>query len=149
MEILNHQWSERMLGVLRIIVGLLFVEHGLAKLVGFPHVAMFDKLQLVSLLGLAGVIELVGGALLTVGLFTRITAFIMSGEMAFAYFMVHAPKSFFPALNGGELAIVYCFLFLYFAAAGSGAWSVAQFRHGVARATGAYDKRVAAGGGNR
>jgi putative oxidoreductase len=148
MEILNHQWSERMLGVLRIIVGLLFVEHGLAKLVGFPHVAMFDKLQLVSLLGLAGVIELVGGALLTMGLFTRITAFIMSGEMAFAYFMVHAPKSFYPTLNGGELAIVYCFLFLYFAAAGSGAWSVDQFRHGAARATGAYDRRVPAGGGN-
>jgi putative oxidoreductase len=148
MEILNHQSSERMLGVLRIIVGLLFVEHGLAKLVGFPHVAMFDKLQLVSLLGLAGVIELVGGALFTVGLFTRITAFIMSGEMAFAYFMVHAPKSFFPALNGGELAIVYCFLFLYFAAAGSGAWSVDQFRHGLARATGAYDRQVAASGGN-
>jgi len=148
MEMLNHQWSERMLSVLRIIVGLLFVEHGLSKLVGFPHVAMFDSLQLFSLLGLAGVIELVGGALLTVGLFTRITAFIMSGEMAFAYFMVHAPKSFFPALNGGELAIVFCFLLLYFAAAGSGAWSVDQVRHGAARATGAYDRRVAAGGGN-
>ena len=148
MEILNHQWSERMLSVLRIIVGLLFIEHGLAKLVGFPHVAMFDKLQLVSLLGLAGVIELVGGALLTVGLFTRITAFIMSGEMAFAYFMVHAPKSLLPALNGGELAIVYCFLLLYFAAVGGGAWSVDQLRHGGARATGAYGRRVPAGGGN-
>ena len=76
MEILNHQWSERMLSVLRIIIGLLFIEHGLSKLLGFPHVAMFDNLQLVSLLGLAGIIELVGGALLTIGLFTRITAFI-------------------------------------------------------------------------
>jgi putative oxidoreductase len=143
MEILNHQWSERMLSVLRIIVGLLFVEHGLAKLVGFPHVAMFDNLQLVSLLGLAGVIELVGGALLTVGLFTRITAFIMSGEMAFAYFMAHAPKSFFPALNGGELAIVFCFLFLYFAVAGGGAWSLDQLRHEAARVTGPAAKRTA------
>jgi putative oxidoreductase len=132
MDILNHQWSERTLSVLRIIVGLLFVEHGLTKLVGFPHVAMFDNLQLFSLLGLAGVIELVGGALLTVGLFTRITAFIMSGEMAFAYFIVHAPKSFFPALNGGELAIVFCFLFLYFSVAGGGAWSVDHFRHEAA-----------------
>ncbi len=148
MEILNHQWSERMLSVLRIIVGLLFIEHGLAKLFGFPHVAMFDKLQLVSLLGLAGVIELAGGALLTVGLFTRITAFIMSGEMAFAYFMVHAPRSFYPTLNGGELAIVYCFLLLYFAAAGAGAWSLDQLRHGVARPTGAYDRHVSVGGGD-
>jgi len=124
MEMLNHQWSERMLSVLRIIVGLLFVEHGLSKLVGFPHVAMFDSLQLFSLLGLAGVIELVGGALLTVGLFTRITAFIMSGEMAFAYFMVHAPKSFFPLLNGGTLAIMFCFTCLFLSTAGPGPWSV-------------------------
>ena len=146
MKILNHQSSERMLSVLRIIVGLLFVEHGLAKLAGFPHVAMFDKLQLFSLLGLAGFIELVGGALLTVGLFTRITAFIMSGEMAFAYFMVHAPKSFYPALNGGELAIVYCFLLLYFAAAGAGVWSLDQLLLGAAGPTGAYDRHVSVGG---
>src|ERR1700760_1991110 len=146
MEILNHQWSERMLSVLRIVVGLLFVEHGLAKLLGFPHVAMFDKLQLVSLLGLAGVIELVGGALLTLGLFTRITAFIMSGEMAFAYFMVHAPKSFYPALNGGELAIVYCFLLLYFVATGAGAWSLDQLRLGAACTIAAYDRHVSVGG---
>ena len=146
MGILNHQWSERMLSVLRIIVGLLFIEHGLAKLLGFPHVAMFDKLQLVSLLGLAGVIELVGGVLLTLGLLTRVTAFIMSGEMAFAYFMVHAPKSFYPALNGGELAIVYCFLLLYFAAAGAGAWSLDQLRLGAARPTGAYNTHVSVGG---
>jgi putative oxidoreductase len=128
MEIFGRLWSERMLSVLRIVVGLLFIEHGLAKLFGFPHVAMFDNLQLVSRLGLAGVIEIVGGCLLTVGLFTRIAAFIMSGEMAFAYFLVHAPRSFFPALNGGELAIVYCFLFLYFALAGGGAWSLDRRR---------------------
>jgi putative oxidoreductase len=143
MEILNRQWSERMLSVLRIIIGLLFIEHGLSKLVGFPHVATFDNLQLFSLLGLAGVIELVGGALLTVGLFTRITGFIMSGEMAFAYFMVHAPKSFFPALNGGELAIVFCFLLLYFAVAGGGAWSLDQLRHETARAPAQAAQRTA------
>jgi putative oxidoreductase len=148
MEMLSHQWSERMLTVLRIIVGLLFIEHGLSKLFGFPHVAVFDNLQLVSRLGLAGVIELVGGLLLTLGLFTRITAFIMSGEMAFAYFLVHAPRSFFPALNGGELAIVYCFLFLYFAVAGGGAWSLDRLRQATGSATGAYDGRVSVGGGN-
>ena len=143
MEMLNHQWSERMLSVLRIIVGLLFVEHGLSKLFGFPHVTMFDHLQLFSLLGLAGVIELVGGALLTLGLFARIAAFIMSGEMAFAYFIVHAPKSFFPALSGGELAIVYCFLLLYFAVAGAGAWSLDRLRYGAAGVAGRPAQRTA------
>ena len=143
MDILSRQWSERALGLLRIVAGLLFLEHGLSKLAGFPHVAMFDKLHLVSLLGLAGVIELVGGALLTLGLLTRIVAFIMSGEMAFAYFIVHAPKSFFPALNGGELAIVYCFLFLYFAVAGAGAWSLDQLRPQAAAAPRRAARRTA------
>jgi putative oxidoreductase len=149
MEILNRQSAERMLSVLRLIAGLLFLEHGLAKLFGFPHVANFDNLRLVSLIGLAGLIELVGGALVAVGLFTRIAAFVMSGEMAFAYFMAHAPRGFFPILNGGELAIVYCFLFLYFAVAGGGAWSVDQLRQRAARAVGQYDRPVSAGGGNR
>jgi putative oxidoreductase len=143
MDIINHLWSERMLSVLRIIAGLLFLEHGLAKLVGFPHVTMFDKLQLVSLIGLAGIIELVGGSLLALGLFTRIAAFIMSGEMAFAYFISHAPRGFFPILNGGELAIVYCFLFLYFAVAGAGAWSLDQLRHESVRAPGQATQRTA------
>ena len=142
-----------MLSVLRIVAALLFLEHGLAKLLGFPHVAMFDNLQLVSLIGLAGVIELVGGALLLVGLFTRIAAFMMSGEMAFAYFMSHAPRGFFPMLNGGELAVLYCFLFFYFAVAGGGAWSLDRIRRtGVAaRDKGAYGygQLVSAGGGNR
>jgi putative oxidoreductase len=136
MEILNHQWSERMLSVLRIIIGLLYLQHGLAKLFGFPHVAMFDNLQLVSLIGLAGLIEVVGSVLLVLGLFTRPAAFIMSGEMAVAYFMTFASRSFFPIVNGGELAAVFCFVFLYFAVAGGGAWSLDHVRQGAMRVSG-------------
>jgi putative oxidoreductase len=117
-----------MLSVLRVVAALMVLQYGLAKLLGFPHVAMLDKLQLVSLFGLSGVIELVGGALLLVGLFTRIVALIMSGEMAFAYFMSHAPHGFFPIFNGGVLAVLFCFLFLYFAVSGGGAWSLDQMR---------------------
>lgn len=117
-------WSPRMLGVLRIVAAVLFLQHGLAKLVHFPHVAMFDHLQLLSLIGLAGVIELFGSILLLLGLFTRPAAFVMSGEMAAAYFMAHAPQSFFPILNQGDLPVLYCFVFLYIAVAGAGAWSL-------------------------
>ncbi len=117
-------WTPRILGILRIVTGFLFLQHGMAKLFGVPHVAMFDGLQLFSLMGLAGVLELVGGLLVLVGLFTRPTAFILSGEMAVAYFMAHAPKGFLPILNQGELAVIYCFVFLYFAAAGAGAFSI-------------------------
>ena len=117
-------WSPRLLSVLRIVAALLFLQHGFAKLLHFPHVAMFDQLQLFSLIGLAGIIELVGSILLLVGLFTRPVAFIMSGEMAFAYFMAHAQRGFFPILNQGELAILFCFVFLYLAVAGGGAWSM-------------------------
>jgi putative oxidoreductase len=102
----------------------LFLQHATAKLFGFPHVAMFDGLQLMSLVGVAGLIELVGGILLALGLFTRPVAFLLSGEMAVAYFLMHAPKGLFPILNGGELAAMYCFVFLYLAAAGPGAWAV-------------------------
>jgi len=136
MAILNQRWSERMLSVLRVVASLMVLQYGLAKLFGFPHVAMFDKLQLISLIGLSGGIELVGGALLLVGLFTRIVAFIMSGEMAFAYFMAHAPRGFFPILNGGVLAVLFCFLFLYFAVAGGGAWSLDQTRRKTVHAAG-------------
>ena len=121
-------WSPRMLSVLRIVAGLLFFEHGASKLFGVPHNASFDNLQLYSLIGLAGVIEVIGGALLTIGLFTRPVAFIMSGEMAFAYFMAHAPKNMFPVLNGGDPAVLYCFLFLYFFFAGGGEWSLDAMR---------------------
>lgn len=118
------KWQPQLLSVLRIMSGLLFLEHGTAKLLHFPHVAMFDSLQLVSLLGLAGIIELVGGALVTIGLFTRYAAFVMSGEMAIGYFLFHARMGFFPVINMGEPAILFCFIFLYIAAAGPGPWSV-------------------------
>jgi putative oxidoreductase len=111
-------------GILRIMSGLLFLEHGTSKLLGFPPDATAQHPALMSLAGFSGLLELVGGALLVVGLFTRITAFILSGEMAVAYFMVHFPHSFFPIINKGELAVLYCFVFLYFAVAGAGSWSL-------------------------
>jgi putative oxidoreductase len=144
MEILNHQWSERTLSVLRIIVGLLFLEHGLAKIFDFPHPPNHIAFALLTINpGLQGLIELIGGLLLALGLFTRPVAFILSGDMAFAYFMAHAPRGFFPLLNGGELAIVYCFLFLYFAVAGGGAWSLDQLRRQAARGIGPAAQRTA------
>lgn len=126
-------WTPRLLGILRIIAGFLYLQHGTAKLFGAPHVAMFDGLQVMSLMGVAGILELVGGALLLLGLFTRPVAFILSGQMAAAYFMAHAPQGFLPILNGGELAVLYSFIFLYFAAAGGGAFSLDGLR-GKARA---------------
>lgn len=119
-------WTPRALGLMRIVIGYLFLTHGTAKLLGIPHQKMFEGLQLFSLVGFAGVLELAGGALILVGLFTRPAAFIVSGEMAFAYFMAHASKGspLVPMLNGGELAVVYCFVFLFLAAAGAGAWSI-------------------------
>ena len=120
---LNTLWAPRLLSVLRIITAFLFLQHGTAKLFGFPHVAFFDELSLFSLIGFAGLLEVVGGLLLVLGLFTRPVAFILSGEMAFAYFIGHAPKGLIPLLNGGEPAILFCFIFLYLAAAGGGAWS--------------------------
>jgi putative oxidoreductase len=121
-------WSPQLLSVLRIMTGLLFLSHGTAKLLGFPHIEMFDNLQLMSLSGVAGILELVGGALIVLGLFTRPVAFILSGEMAFAYFIGHAPQNFMPLLNGGESAILYCFIFLYLAAVGAGPWSLDALR---------------------
>ena len=117
-------WAPRALSVLRIITGLMIIEHGMAKLLGWPVVAAFAQLKLFSLLGTAGIIELVGGALLILGLFTQPAALILSGEMAVAYFMVHEPRSFFPLINGGSLAIIYCFACLYLSTAGGGPWSV-------------------------
>jgi putative oxidoreductase len=117
-------WAPRALSVLRIITGLMIIQHGMAKLIGFPAIATFAKLDPFSLIGFAGFLELVGGALLIVGFLTQPVAFILSGEMAFAYFMAHAPKSFFPLLNGGTLAIIFCFACLYLSTAGAGPWSV-------------------------
>lgn len=117
-------WQPWLLSLLRIMAALLLLQHGTAKLFGFPHVAMFDGLKLFSLLGVAGILEFFGGVLLLLGLFTRPVAFILSGEMAAAYFIAHAPKGFLPILNGGEIAVLYCFVFLYFAAAGGGPLSL-------------------------
>jgi len=119
-------WAPRALAALRIVTGYMFIWHGTAKLFHVPHVAMFDGVQLVSLIGLAGVLELVGGALLILGLFIRPTAFILSGFMAVAYFMGHGSKGnvLLPMLNQGELAIAWSFTFLYMAVVGGGAWAL-------------------------
>lgn len=113
------------LAVLRIAAAYMFMLHGTAKLFAMPHIAMFDGLQLFSIYGLAGVLEVVGGLLLLLGLFTRPTAFILSGQMAVAYFMAHAAKApLLPLLNGGEAAALFSFVFLYLATAGGGAWAL-------------------------
>jgi putative oxidoreductase len=126
-ESFRATWSPRMLSVLRIIVGLLFLEHGLSKYFGFPGPSP-ATFQVFGLLGLAGAIETVAGVLVTVGLFTRIAAFIASGEMAFAYFISHFPRNFFPMLNQGDAAILYCFIFLFFALEGGGPWGIDAVR---------------------
>lgn len=117
-------WSPKILSVLRIVAALLFVQHGCAKLLHVPYQAMFAHLPLMSLLGIQGVIELVGGGLLTIGLFSRPVAFILCGDMAVAFFMAHFPKNWLPILNGGDLAVLFCFTFLYLWVAGPGPWSV-------------------------
>jgi putative oxidoreductase len=123
-------WVPRALAALRIVAGYLFVQHGTAKLFGVPHVAMFDHLSLFSLIGLAGVLELVGGALVMFGLFTRPAAFILSGQMAVAYFIAHASHGnvLMPTLNEGEAAVLYCFVFLFLSIAGAGTWSIDSMR---------------------
>ncbi|WP_442753596.1 DoxX family protein [Methylocystis sp. JAN1] len=124
MRIIPERYLPHVQGLLRIATALLFLQHGTAKLFGYPHVAMFDKMNLLSALGAAGVLELVGGALLLVGLFTRPVAFILSGEMAVAYFGFHALEAFWPIHNKGELAALYCFVFLFFSAAGPGKFAL-------------------------
>ena len=125
-----NEWQPRLLSVLRIIAAYLLIPHGSAKILGMPHQKMFDGLQIMSLIGVAGVLELVGGVLLLIGLFTRPTAFVLSGLMAAAYFIGHAGQGtpLVPMLNGGELAVLYCFVFLYLVFAGGGAWSVDAVR---------------------
>ncbi len=123
MKTLLVTWSPRLLSILRIMSAFLFVEHGTQKWLNFPA-PRATPMELWSLGGIAGVLELVGGALLLLGLFTRPVAFVLSGLMAFAYFIAHAPQGFWPLLNRGELAVLYCFVFLYFAAAGGGPWSL-------------------------
>jgi putative oxidoreductase len=118
-------WEPRLLSLTRIMLGLLFLEHGTAKVLGFPHQPTHQAFVLWTLNpGAQGLIELIGGLLFAFGLFTRPVAFLLAGDVAVAYFMAHAPRGFFPLLNGGELAIVYCFVFLYYWAAGGGEWSL-------------------------
>jgi putative oxidoreductase len=124
LEALCTAWAPRLLSVLRIVTALLFMTHGIAKHLKYPPLPAFAKVELFSLIGFAGLLELVGGALLILGLFTRPVAFILSGEMAVAYWMAHGPRNFHPLVNGGEAAILFCFIFLYIAAAGPGPWSI-------------------------
>jgi putative oxidoreductase len=119
-------WNPRALAALRLVTAFLFLQHGTAKLLHVPHVTEFDSLRALSLIGLAGVLEILGSLLLLLGLFTRPVSFILSGEMAVAYFIAHAPQGHFfsPALNQGEEAVLYCFIFLFVSVAGGGAWSI-------------------------
>jgi putative oxidoreductase len=117
-----EMWRPYILSILRIVIGLLFLSHGLSKVFNFPAPSPVPSLS--GLLILAAFLETVGAFLFLIGAYTRIVAFILSGEMAFAYFMAHAPQSFYPLVNKGELAVIYCFIFLYFAFAGAGPWSV-------------------------
>ena len=124
-----NTWSPRLLSVLRIVAGFLFIQHGTQKIFGFP-IPQRHEFDPLSLSGVAGMLELVGGILIIIGLFTRPTAFLLSGLMAFAYFIAHAPRGFWPLMNGGELAALYCFAFLYLSAAGGGEWSIDRLRSG-------------------
>lgn len=124
---LETVWAPRLLSVLRIVAALIFMLHGTQKLFGFPA-SPNPGPALFSLMGLAGVLEVVGGALLLLGLFTRPVAFVLSDMMAVAYWMAHAPRSPFPVLNGGDASILYCFVFLFLVAAGGGAWALDNLR---------------------
>lgn len=121
------RWTETMLSILRVVSALLFMQHGAQKLYGFPPSGTqvpTPELTLLSQMGIAGVLELFGGLFILLGLFTRPIAFLLAGEMAVAYFKSHAPRGFFPIVNRGELAALFCFVFLYFAVAGGGRWSL-------------------------
>jgi putative oxidoreductase len=120
----TYVWSPRLLAALRILTALLFLEHATMKFLQFPGPLPGVGYPLPTIIVAAGIIEAVTGTLVLVGLFTRIAAFIASGEMAAAYFMAHFPQGFWPALNQGEMAIMFCFVFLYLAVAGAGSWSI-------------------------
>ena len=124
MEEFLDSWRPRFLSVLRIMVGLLLIPHGTAKFFGWPDTGREGGVELFSLIGLAATIEIVGGLLLVIGLFTRSAAFVVSGFLAAAYFMAHAPRAFQPIVNEGELAVLWCFVAFYIFVAGAGPWSV-------------------------
>ena len=118
------RYEPMVLSIFRIMVGLLLYQYGVAKLFKFPPVPMFEKVEVLSLYGVAGTLEFILGGLLILGLFTRPVAFILCGEMAFAYFIGHFPRGFIPLLNGGNAAILFCFSCLYLTCAGGGPWSL-------------------------
>jgi putative oxidoreductase len=122
-----NAYAPYFLSVLRIVTALLFIAHGTGKYLDFPSLGMPSPSPL-SLFGIAGLIEIVGGLLVLVGFYTRAAAFIMSGEMAVAYFTAHLPQGFFPVVNQGESAVLFCFVFLYLVFAGPGAWSLDEAR---------------------
>jgi putative oxidoreductase len=117
-------WTPSVLSLLRVMSALLILQHGCSKILGFPHNPNYDNLKAFSLIWFAGMLELVFGTLVGIGLFTRVAAFVLSGEMAFAYFIGHFPRGFLPIVNAGNLAALYCFVFFYIAFAGAGPWSV-------------------------
>jgi putative oxidoreductase len=129
---LPAKWTLRLLSLMRIVAAFLFMQHGSQKLFGMPPAQTGAPASLLSLVGVAGVLEFFGGLLLLVGLFTRPVAFILSGQMAVAYFLRHAAFGFWPLLNRGELAALYCFVFLYLSAAGGGPWSIDHLRRRTA-----------------
>jgi putative oxidoreductase len=124
LEAFGTAWAPRLLSVLRIMTGLLLLEHGLGKIFKFPVVPAFAKVEVPSMVGVSGILELIGGVLLVIGLFSRSVAFILSGMCAVGYFMFHAPRGFYPILNNGDAIILFAFLLLYIAAAGPGPWSI-------------------------
>jgi putative oxidoreductase len=125
LTIVPASWTPKLQAVLRIMAGLLFLEHGTGKFLHFPALHGLDQMP-GGLLVFTGLMELIGGAMIVLGVFTRPVAFVLSGFMAAAYFMAHLPNSFFPALNNGEPAVLFCFVFLFLAAAGPGAWAIDQ-----------------------
>jgi putative oxidoreductase len=124
--IIPARWAPYLLSVLRIVVAFLFIAHGTQKMFGVPGAADAPRMPFVlgSLIGIAAILETIGGTLMLLGLFTRPVAFLLAGEMAVAYFKVHAPQGFWPLLNRGESPVLFCFIFLFFAAAGGGAWAL-------------------------
>jgi putative oxidoreductase len=127
-DIIAESWAPRLLSVLRIMAAFLLMAHGTQKLFGMPVTTPAHPVDLASLMGVAGILEVFGGLMLLLGLFTRPVAFVLAGEMAVAYFKAHAPRGFWPILNHGELPVILCFAFLYLAAAGGGPWSLDTLR---------------------